>query len=108
MSDLANKKCLPCEIGGPSMPLEEAKNLLQELDSWEINNQGHLYKKFKFEDYKSALEFVNKVSEIAESEGHHPNVSFTWGLVEIELWAHAVKGLSENDFILASKIDQLT
>ena len=107
--DLASKKCVPCEGGTPPMPRDEAEILLKDVTGWVINNEGllKLEKKFKFADFKKSLVFVNKVGEIAEKEGHHPNICFTWGKVEISLWTHAVGGLSENDFILAAKIDKL-
>lgn len=107
--DLAKKKCVPCEGGDPPLSRGEVEKLLAEVKSWNLLEDGILKieKHFKFKDFKDALEFVNKVGKIAESEGHHPNISFTWGKADITLWTHAVGGLSKNDFILASKINKL-
>jgi 4a-hydroxytetrahydrobiopterin dehydratase len=91
----------------PPMPDFLVKKYLKEVKNWKLNEGGHLYKEFKFKDFKEALKFVNKVGVIAEKEGHHPDIYFTWGKCNIELFTHAVKGLSENDFILAAKIDKL-
>lgn len=107
--DLASKKCVPCEGGDPPLPRVEVEKLLVEVPDWQLKDDGLLKisRSFKFKDFAQALNFVNKVGEIAESEGHHPNICFTWGKVEITLWTHAVGGLSENDFILAAKINNL-
>lgn len=107
--DLSAKKCVPCEGGDPPLARIEVEKLLEEVPEWKLSEDGILKieRSFKFKDYKQALSFVNKVGEIAESEGHHPNISFTWGKVDITLWTHAVGGLSENDFILAAKIDKI-
>ena len=104
--DLTQKKCVPCEAG--TLPLEEAKvnELLKEIPTWQIKD-GHLYKKFKFKNFVEAMKFVNAIAEIAESEGHHPDFCVHYNRVEIELFTHAIKGLSENDFIVAAKIDDL-
>lgn len=104
---LTQKKCVVCETGGPAMPADQAQELLKQISGWEIKLDGHLWKSFTQEDYLKTLEFINKVGQLAESEGHHPTIHFTWGKADIELYTHAVKGLSENDFILASKIDLL-
>lgn len=92
------------------MTREEAEKLLAQIDKWQLEDDGFLKIKraFKFKDFKGALGFVNKVGEIAEAEGHHPNISFTWGKVEIFLWTHEVGGLSENDFIMAAKLDNIS
>jgi 4a-hydroxytetrahydrobiopterin dehydratase len=109
MNDLASKKCIPCEGGTPPMARAKALKLLGEISGWGLVDGRILKisKKYKFKNFLEALAFVNMVGEIAESEGHHPNVCFTWGKVEIALWTHAVGGLSKNDFILAAKIDKL-
>lgn len=107
--DLSSKHCVPCEGGTPPMPRADADKLLREVSNWELVNSGFLQirKKFKFKNFKESLNFVNQVGEIAESEGHHPDINFGWGKAEIILWTHAIGGLSENDFILAAKIDKL-
>ena len=104
--NLSRKRCVACEGGMPSMPSFLVKKYLKQVKSWKLK-KGHLYKKFKFKDFKTTLKFVNQVSKIAEKEGHHPDIYFTWGKCNIELYTHAVKGLSENDFILAAKIDKI-
>ncbi|MBI2102096.1 4a-hydroxytetrahydrobiopterin dehydratase [Candidatus Woesearchaeota archaeon] len=105
--DLTKKKCVPCEAGMP--PLKEAgiNEFLKEIPTWQIK-EGHLCKKFKFRNFKEAMIFVNSVAEIAENEGHHPDFSVHYNIVEIEIWTHAINGLSENDFIVAAKIDKLS
>jgi 4a-hydroxytetrahydrobiopterin dehydratase len=104
--DLSKKKRVSCEGGMPPMPNFLVKKYLKQVKNWKIKNKK-LYKEFKFKDFKSALKFVNQVSKIAEKEQHHPDIYFTWGKCNIELYTHAVKGLSENDFILAAKIDKI-
>jgi len=106
MSDLTTKKCIPCEIGTPPLPTDQANQLLVKTPDWIIND-NHLDRHFKFEDFKTALVFVNKIGDLAESEGHHPDICFTWGKVDVSLTTHAAKGLTENDFIMAAKINDL-
>jgi len=108
MEKLLNKKCIPCEGGVPSMGPEEIKNYLSQLKrEWEVLDDKKIKKLFKFKDFKEAMVFVNKVAELAESEGHHPDISIHYSKVEILLWTHSIGGLSENDFILAAKIDNI-
>jgi len=108
--DFANKKCVPCEGGTPPMPRVEAENNLKEVSNWSLFEDGVLKIKrnFKFKNFAEALTFVNKVGEIAEFEGHHPDICFGWGKVEVVLYTHAVGGLSENDYIVAAKINQIS
>jgi len=107
-AELTKKKCVPCEGGVPPLKGIEVEKLKSQLDveapGWELRDPKHLQKEFKFEDFKSALEFVNKVGAIAEAEGHHPNIEFGWGFARVLLWTHAIDGLSDNDFFLAAKI----
>lgn len=116
MVNLAQKKCVACEGGVASLQGEELLGFAKELGSeWKIINDHHLEREFIFKlerefifkDFKQALAFTNQVGAIAEEEGHHPDLSLGWGKVKITLWTHAVDGLSENDFILAAKINQL-
>lgn len=109
MSDLASKKCVPCEGGTPPMTRGDAQKLLGEVSGWELVDEGVLKirRKFKFKDFKSALLFVNKIGDIAEGEGHHPDIELGWGKADITLYTHAVSGLSENDFIVAAKINNI-
>lgn len=110
VSPFLKKQCVPCEIGGKPMPRAEAKAGLKFFNpAWKLSDDGKKIRRlFKFPDFAAALKFVNEVGRLAESEGHHPDIYFTWGKVEIELYTHAVGGLSENDFILAAKIDALS
>ena len=111
MSDLLSKKCLPCEGGVPPLDLSEIHKYQKKVDGWDIKpNKKNIYfleKKFKFKNFLESKKFINKVSEISEKENHHPDISFGWGYAEIKITTHAIEGLSENDFILAAKIDQI-
>lgn len=108
MSDLAQKKCVACEGGMPPLNKVEAEVLLKQVKGWTLSGDARwLSKEFKFKDFKDAMGFANKVGDIAESEGHHPDLQISWGKVVIELTTHAILGLSENDFILAAKIDKV-
>jgi 4a-hydroxytetrahydrobiopterin dehydratase len=110
MSSLADKTCVPCHGGVPSLKGKELAEIHRQLpDSahWIVVNKHHIVRKYPFPDFRSALAFVNKVGALAEEQGHHPDIVLTWGMVEITLWTHAVKGLTESDFILAAKIDRL-
>jgi 4a-hydroxytetrahydrobiopterin dehydratase len=107
MCELAMKKCVPCQGGVPALSRTAFTPLLQQLHGWEVVDDHHLSKTFAFPDFKSALAFVNRIGELAEAEGHHPDLCLSWGKVAIELWTHKVDGLTESDFILAAKIDQL-
>ena len=104
--ELTKQKCEACEGGIPPFTLEEIKQYLPQLKlDWQVLANQKLERIFKFKNFVEAVVFVNQVAALAEAEGHHPNIYFTWGKCNIELWTHAVNGLSENDFILAAKID---
>lgn len=106
--DLVNQKCVPCEGGVKPLTLEEAKPYLDNVKDWKVEEDGKkIERKFKFKDFKEALSFVNRIGEIAEEEGHHPDLELGWGRVCVELSTHAIGGLSVNDFILAAKINKL-
>ena len=107
MENLYERKCVPCTGAVPSLTGTNLEKLKKELPNWTVVNNHHLFRQFRFPDFKQALAFVNQVGEIAESEGHHPDILLAWGKVEITLWTHTVDGLTENDFILAAKIDTL-
>jgi 4a-hydroxytetrahydrobiopterin dehydratase len=107
MSDLANKTCVPCRGGVPPMKGQELSEYLKQVSNWKAVNEHHLSKTFTFPDFKQALAFVNKVGAIAEEQGHHPDILLTWGKAEVTTWTHKINGLTESDFILAAKIDQL-
>lgn len=107
---LAEKNCVPCRGGVPALKgaqLQELFNQLPGRAEWKVVNEHHLVRAYKFADFKTALAFVNKVGAIAEAEGHHPDILLGWGKVEITIWTHAVDGLTESDFILAAKIEEL-
>ena len=103
---LAEKKCKPCEGGIPPLTKEEVAILQKDLHhDWRVENEKRILRDFRFVNFKQAIHFVNRVAELAESEGHHPDIKVGYGYCSIQLWTHAIKGLSENDFILAAKID---
>ena len=106
---LAERRCIPCEGGAEPLLPHEAAALLSKLDpEWMLIDDAHiLARQFTFKDFKDALAFVDKVGAVAEAEQHHPDITLAWGSVGIELSTHAISGLSENDFILASKVDQI-
>lgn len=105
---LINRTCIPCQSGMPALTHAEAEKSLLELGgTWMVNDKGYLYKVFKFPNFIDAIYFANKVAEIAEKEGHHPDLKISWGSCEIEIWTHKINGLTESDFILAAKIENL-
>ena len=111
MTNLKDKKCAPCEGGVIPFDISEIHQYQKKVDGWDIlkDIKGifFLSKKFNFNNFIKSQKFVNKVGEISENEGHHPDILFGWGYAEIKITTHAIEGLSENDFILAAKIDQL-
>lgn len=105
---LYEKKCAACEGGTPPFTKAQVGEYLKQLPvPWEVADDKKIRKEFRFKDFKEAMKFVNAVAKIAEAEGHHPDLCVFYNVVKIELWTHAVGGLSENDFILASKIERL-
>ena len=107
MADLASRECVPCRGGVPPMSRDEIKKFLSELQAWEVVREHHLRKVYEFKNFREALAFVNRVGELAEEQGHHPDICFGWGRVEITIWTHKIDGLTESDFILAAKIDKI-
>lgn len=111
MNDLADKKCIPCKGGIPGFEITEIHKYLKMVDGWEVKADEskiyYLIKEFKFKNFLESQKFVNKVGEISEQEGHHPDILFGWGYAKISITTHAIEGLSENDFILAAKIDRI-
>ena len=109
MTDLVNKKCVPCEGGTLPFDISEIHKYQKKVDGWDVkkneNTNYYLEKKFIFENFINSQEFINKVGKISEEEGHHPDIFFGWGYAKISIITHAIEGLSENDFILAAKID---
>ena len=112
MNDLLNKKCIPCEGGAIPFDVSEIHKYQKKVDGWDIvqseNKIYFLEKKFNFNNFLESQKFVNHVGKISEQEGHHPDINFGWGYANIKITTHAIDGLSENDFILAAKIDQIT
>lgn len=107
--NLSEKKCVPCEGGAKPFTSSQIQEFFSQLQGgWEVVDSKKIQKKFTFKDFNEAIDFVHKVAEVAESEGHHPDIHINYNKVVIELFTHAIGGLSENDFILASKVDQLT
>ena len=111
MNDLLKRKCVPCEGGAMPFDISEIHKYQKKVDGWDVikndNKIFYLNKKFRFKNFLESQNFINKVSEVSENEGHHPDILFGWGYAEIKITTHAIEGLSENDFILAAKIDQL-
>ncbi len=107
-ADLAEKKCVPCEGGAEPLTRAEAEKFLHEVKGWMLWPDGKtISKSLRFKDFAAAFAFATKVAAIAEEEGHHPDLLISWGRVEVELSTHSIGGLSENDFILAAKIDRI-
>jgi len=106
--DLSAKKCVPCEGGVPQLAPQEVEEYLKYINErWKLSGNLKISRDFIFVNYRHTMDFVNSVANLAESEGHHPVMHVYYSRVEVELWTHAINGLSENDFILASKIDKL-
>jgi 4a-hydroxytetrahydrobiopterin dehydratase len=111
MTDLAKKKCIPCEGTIPSFDIKEIHKYLKMVDGWQVksddNEVYYLIKDFKFKNFLESQRFVDKVGEIAEKESHHPDIMFGWGYAKIKIYTHSIKGLHESDFVLAAKVDQI-
>ena len=111
MSDLSKKKCIACDGSIPAFDKSEIHKYLKKIDGWNVKNDEKknffLIKNFNFKNFQQSQTFVNQVGKIAEVENHHPDISFGWGYCKIKIFTHAIEGLAESDFILASKIDQI-
>ncbi len=107
MTTLADKTCVPCRGGVPPLTPEEIAPLSTELRAWEVADHHHLQRTFTFANFREALDFTTAVGELAEQQGHHPDIHLAWGRVKIEIWTHKIDGLTESDFVLAAKIDRL-
>lgn len=105
---LADKHCAPCRGGVPPLRGKQLEDFHKNVTHWIVTNEHHIHREFRFPDFKQALAFVNRVGEVAEAEGHHPDIFVSWGKAEFTLWTHKVDGLTESDFILAAKIDRLS
>ena len=104
---LAEKHCVPCRGGVPPLQGEALEAMKAQVPGWQVTDGHHLTRSFTFPDFKTALAFVNRVGAVAEEEGHHPDMLLAWGRVDIKVWTHKIDGLTESDFILAAKADQL-
>lgn len=104
---LADQKCLPCRGGVPAMPRAKAEAMLAQLEpGWQLTREGHLERRYPWADFGAALQFANRLGEIAEAEGHHPNLHVSYGACRVEIWTHKIHGLTESDFYLAAKADR--
>ncbi|MDB5105151.1 MAG: putative pterin-4-alpha-carbinolamine dehydratase [Fibrobacteres bacterium] len=105
---LAAKECVPCKGGTPPLEGEALRDLSARLGhGWKVVDEHHLEKEFPFKDFKEALEFTNRIGEVAEAQGHHPDIYLAWGKVRVTLWTHKIGGLTESDFVMAAKIQTL-
>jgi 4a-hydroxytetrahydrobiopterin dehydratase len=105
---LTSKSCVPCRGGIPPLTEEKAREYAAAIPGWTLAENGtRLFRLFEFRDFAAAMEFVNRVADLAEQEGHHPDITIHWNKVELVLWTHKIGGLHENDFILAAKVDRL-
>lgn len=107
MTELADKNCVPCKGDTPPLEGTQLEELHRQVPEWELVEERYIQREFHFQNFLEALEFVNRVGEVAEEQRHHPDISFGWGRAEIKLLTHSINGLSENDFILAAKVDRL-
>jgi 4a-hydroxytetrahydrobiopterin dehydratase len=108
MSALADKECVPCKGGMPALKGAELKSYSLQLGGeWKVIREHHLEREFKFKNFREALAFTNKVSELAEGQGHHPDIYLAWGKVKVTIWTHKIDGLTESDFVFAAKVDKL-
>jgi len=105
---LLKSQCIPCQGGVPPLKREEFEKLLKHLSGgWQVIDERYLEKEYKFKNFRQALDFVNKVGDLAETQGHHPDIYLTWGKVKLKIWTHKIDGLHKNDFVLAAKADEL-
>ena len=108
MSDLAQKQCTACKSDTPPLKGNDLAGFVQQINSgWQVVNEHHLEREFKFPNFRLALEFTNRVGALAEAQNHHPDIYLAWGKVNLTLWTHSIDGLSESDFVFAAKVDQL-
>lgn len=107
MLDLAAQTCVPCRGGVPPLTVSEQKELLGQTPGWTVVDEHHLRREYAFPDFSSGLKFVNLIGAVAETQGHHPDIVLAWGRVEVTMWTHKIDGLTQSDFIMAAKIDEL-
>ncbi|MDZ4815141.1 MAG: 4a-hydroxytetrahydrobiopterin dehydratase [Verrucomicrobiota bacterium] len=107
-NDLASKECVPCKGGVPPLKGDDLKALENQLGGgWLVVSEHHLEKEYKFKDFAEALAFTNTIGELAESQGHHPDIYLAWGKVKLTIWSHKIDGLTQSDFVMAAKCDAL-
>ena len=107
MNKLSDQHCVPCRGGVPPLKGEQLFPYTEQLPDWQIVEEHHITKSFVFPDFKTGLDFVNRVGAVAEEEGHHPDLCLAWGKVDVKIYTHKIRGLTESDFVLAAKIDQV-
>jgi len=105
--DLRSRHCVPCEGGVPKLDPGRVAEFRREVPAWEVRDDK-LHRTFRFRDFRAAMQFIERMAEVAEAEGHHPDLHLSYGSLKVDLWTHAAQGLTENDFILAAKIDRIT
>ena len=106
MNELASKECVPCKGGIPPLKGDDLNSLRNQLGGeWEVVDSHHLEKEYRFPDFRAALDFTNRVGELAEAQGHHPDIYLAWGKVRVTIWTHKIDGLTESDFVFAAKSD---
>jgi 4a-hydroxytetrahydrobiopterin dehydratase len=104
---LSARHCVPCRGGVPPLQGEALEKMKALLPGWDVVDEHHLWKSFRFADFRTALDFVNRAGGVAEAEGHHPDLFLSWGKVDVKIWTHKIDGLTESDFVLAAKIGEL-
>ncbi len=105
---LAEKHCVPCQGGVPPLPQEDAEQLLAQVPGWSLVQDGtRLERRFTFKNFAAAMAFVKRVGDLAEQEGHHPDIAFGWGYATVTYYTHKIGGLHENDFVMAAKVNEI-
>ena len=107
MSNLADQHCVPCRGGVPPLKGEQLIRYAEQLPDWKIIEEHHITKSFPFPDFKTGLDFVNRAGAVEEQEGHHPDLCLEWGKVDVRIYTHKIRGLTESDFVMAAKIDRI-
>lgn len=107
MPELADKTCVSCRSDTPPLKGAELEELHRQVPEWEVIEEHHLRREFRFKNFREALDFVNRVGEIAEEQGHHPDIDFGWGRAALTVFTHKIDGLTESDFVFAAKVDRL-